>query len=408
MNTFLNRKTEQGRSMVEMLGTLAIIGVLSVGSIAGYRYAMEKYRTNEITETVSRMAIVVSSQLMIGREASLREFDTAGSGVNILGDYPTSVIEYDDNTFGIEVQNLSGTLCESIDKQEWPVLVDLLINNDDVCQDENNTMTFVFDNDLGKHEGCLGGYTGENCDEKIECENGGEWTPTGCECPEGWYGEKCDSDCDGWKDSYRRCYTCSSPYDGYSTLEECRRCGDRIMTENGTCAYCYTSGTFITTEEECHRCPNRYYDKESQKCIRCEVPGGNYAVGKEECERCDNRYYNETDGKCYNKCDEENKFQGLNNFCYDCTHQSSPETTETECNRCGSLRVYNTETGMCEFAKCPDNLVYGKSFHWLPGGYVGNLLGCYECSDSDWVYETTKEECNKCPNRTYDGTYCNP
>ena len=34
--------TDTGRSMVEMLGTLAIMGVLSIGGIAGYRYAMDK------------------------------------------------------------------------------------------------------------------------------------------------------------------------------------------------------------------------------------------------------------------------------------------------------------------------------------------------------------------------------
>ena len=36
-----------GRSMVEMLGVLAIIGVLSVGGIAGYSKAMMKYKMNE-------------------------------------------------------------------------------------------------------------------------------------------------------------------------------------------------------------------------------------------------------------------------------------------------------------------------------------------------------------------------
>ena len=39
--------TCRGRSMVEMLGVLAIIGVLSVGAIAGYSKAMEKYRLNK-------------------------------------------------------------------------------------------------------------------------------------------------------------------------------------------------------------------------------------------------------------------------------------------------------------------------------------------------------------------------
>ncbi|MBE6450559.1 MAG: hypothetical protein E7016_01185 [Alphaproteobacteria bacterium] len=37
---------ELGRSMVEMLGVLAIIGVLSVGAIAGYSKAMMKYKLN--------------------------------------------------------------------------------------------------------------------------------------------------------------------------------------------------------------------------------------------------------------------------------------------------------------------------------------------------------------------------
>ena len=35
-----SRKAESGRSMVEMLGTLAIIGVLSVGGIAGYTHSL--------------------------------------------------------------------------------------------------------------------------------------------------------------------------------------------------------------------------------------------------------------------------------------------------------------------------------------------------------------------------------
>ena len=41
-----------GRSMVEMLGVLAIIGVLSVGAIAGYSKAMMKYKLNKQTEQI--------------------------------------------------------------------------------------------------------------------------------------------------------------------------------------------------------------------------------------------------------------------------------------------------------------------------------------------------------------------
>ena len=43
---------ENGRSMVEMLGVLAIIGVLSVGAITGYSKAMMKYKLNKQTEQI--------------------------------------------------------------------------------------------------------------------------------------------------------------------------------------------------------------------------------------------------------------------------------------------------------------------------------------------------------------------
>ena len=44
-----------GRSMIEMLGVLAIIGVLSVGGIAGYSKAMEKFKVNKLVEEYSNV-----------------------------------------------------------------------------------------------------------------------------------------------------------------------------------------------------------------------------------------------------------------------------------------------------------------------------------------------------------------
>ena len=53
---------QSGRSMVEMLGTLAIIGVLSIGGIAGYSYGMDKYRANTIINDVNLRAIDLIAQ----------------------------------------------------------------------------------------------------------------------------------------------------------------------------------------------------------------------------------------------------------------------------------------------------------------------------------------------------------
>ena len=44
------KQKQYGRSMIEMLGVLAIIGVLSVGGIAGYSKAMEKWKINKTIE----------------------------------------------------------------------------------------------------------------------------------------------------------------------------------------------------------------------------------------------------------------------------------------------------------------------------------------------------------------------
>ncbi len=52
----INFKNQSGRSMIEMLGVLAIIGVLSVGGIAGYSKAMNKYRINKTIEQITLIA----------------------------------------------------------------------------------------------------------------------------------------------------------------------------------------------------------------------------------------------------------------------------------------------------------------------------------------------------------------
>ena len=73
---------ESGRSMIEMLGVLAIIGVLSVGGIAGYSKAMSKYRVNKTVDQISHIAantrILYSSQTSY---AGLDSSTTAGKAI---------------------------------------------------------------------------------------------------------------------------------------------------------------------------------------------------------------------------------------------------------------------------------------------------------------------------------------
>ena len=46
----LENHNQYGRSMLEMLGVLAVVGILSVIGIKGFQYAMERHRVNELAE----------------------------------------------------------------------------------------------------------------------------------------------------------------------------------------------------------------------------------------------------------------------------------------------------------------------------------------------------------------------
>ena len=60
---FENDSVCAGRSMVEMLGVLAIIGVLSIGAIAGYSKAMTKYKLNKAIEAANQLFAAIITKV---------------------------------------------------------------------------------------------------------------------------------------------------------------------------------------------------------------------------------------------------------------------------------------------------------------------------------------------------------
>lgn len=69
-NTTLN---QSGRSMIEMLGVLAIVGVLSVGGIAGYSKAMEKFRQNKTIDAITHL--MANIQTAYAKQTSYENLD---------------------------------------------------------------------------------------------------------------------------------------------------------------------------------------------------------------------------------------------------------------------------------------------------------------------------------------------
>ena len=88
--TILSRNDQNGRSMIEMLGVLAIIGVLSIGGIAGYTLAMNRYRANELLDTAAKVAVVAMTKNGgIGDNANTIDIRVTQIATELKPDYVT-------------------------------------------------------------------------------------------------------------------------------------------------------------------------------------------------------------------------------------------------------------------------------------------------------------------------------
>ena len=82
------KELQNGRSMIEMLGVLAIIGVLSIGGLAGYTMAMNRHRANTILDFASRCVVVAQTS---GDGSTIR----TGPCATILGETLPAAIKTD-------------------------------------------------------------------------------------------------------------------------------------------------------------------------------------------------------------------------------------------------------------------------------------------------------------------------
>ena len=144
--TILSKKTDQsGRSMVEMLGVLAIIGVLSVGGISGYSKAMAKFKLTKAQDQITMLLMNIrtayatspsysglNSKIAIEYNLAPQEMaaSTAGTGT-LYGAFGGEVVveackasgicgTTTGNTyFGIQVKALGKEACRSLASSDW-------------------------------------------------------------------------------------------------------------------------------------------------------------------------------------------------------------------------------------------------------------------------------------------------
>ena len=101
-----------GRSMIEMLGILAIIGVLSIGGLLGYRRAVNNHQANTILDDASRLAFVVMEN---DRAYTPNTFITDNFDFVPTGSYNMEAfLGAAAGQFGIVVTDVSKGVCEAL------------------------------------------------------------------------------------------------------------------------------------------------------------------------------------------------------------------------------------------------------------------------------------------------------
>ena len=257
--------SETGRSMIEMLGVLAIIGVLSIAAVVGYRFALLKFRANEVVNELNMRAVDISAQIAAsGKTYALEEELPTAFDTHLDMGYETYsyITALNNDYFRIDVFDVPADLCRQI-LNDYDALIAIFVGDhetdedtrytDDlsVCNTSSNltNMGFVYKNDLN-NPNC--GWRAEFNIDELACHCSGNtylnMDTNECFCPAGHI----------WSEQENTCIE-SICDEGYfeSTQYGCIPCGD-------------TRAVTVTTtrqQRSCNACPNRHHDVNYGYCI---------------------------------------------------------------------------------------------------------------------------------------------
>lgn len=120
-------KNESGRSMIEMLGVLAIIGVLSVGGIAGYRAAMTQHKLNLLFQDIEIERVDAVEEMNRENPQSYTA-ETKNSGTFVMAPNCGSVMGQFGECYRLDFSIKDQDVCEAFKKQapdNWLMIVNL-------------------------------------------------------------------------------------------------------------------------------------------------------------------------------------------------------------------------------------------------------------------------------------------
>ena len=432
------RFAEYGRSMVEMLGVLAVIGVLSVAGITGYRYAMDKYRSNDIVYEVNLRATDIWNryQRMPLPEPSESGKDFLEFAQTTASGFPISMQSKPDVAFRVFVEEVSPTICKDVLNMPLINVIKGLqfvqvndvkyTGNVEICGDMNGNIQneMVFTIFLNSESDSL---INENCVEDGDCSSCCG-TPM---CDENTL--TCRDECSGnastpyCKQDECACVECLTQKDctekgtNYTCSEITNTCvevpaecafGKEFRTPNGVCVPCNNPNNFLVSLTPFENSALDFKDEQS---------------GKEQCAACTNptRFYGDVDDEkayCSYACTNGYTYQASDGAgCVPCSDKtphtiSGDAVSKAQCLACGEDRFwfynvtgnyYCLSTTQCN----KEEFLYADTVECIP--CERDTYNYYINTNASWISSNVgasylADLCNKCQNRTarMSNAYC--
>lgn len=390
----LNLHKQSGQSMVEMLGVLSIIGILSMAALLGYNYAVAKYKANRTLSELGERAVAGITKLTLSKETLSGEFQLEEfANVTSMGYMVTQSI-LDESHFDITLEQVPlevyRLLIEGDSVDFSAIYVNGKVSDQTKCSKENKMIFEVGD----------GMSVVERCETNADCTRSCDSSQNGV----------CKSNCPSGK----KCVITAT-----TTLEKYQCCFEEKILDGICCSKVKDNGDgqklCCTYNDKC--CPSGYFDPypaSQSQCLPCDAPGdyevwssNHIAINDDICLVCPNRvmngwrcslecksgtHLNPITRRCV--CDNPDNMQDKYGNCYTCDEATSDtyiwlwQDDNRGCYECN----YRPGGGYC--FKCPHGTVAVKD-----GSGVGASGKCVACPD-DVSELPSKHQCLSC-----DGTW---
>ncbi len=335
----VQNQAQDGRSMIEMLGVLAVIAVLSIGGIVGYKLAMNHYQASQIAHEMNMMRTDAQIKIAQGTENLTLGSPYDAHKINFNGYETAFGCKYVDendlisnetvscqiaNAYFIELPKIPDGVCQPLIRliNGMDNLIAFSVNNSEyeeggTCQEGENDLYAVFsgetvsdlthcerDDDCKELENTpvcdLSRHVCVECTQKEDCTQG-----NGGICIE----NKCDYCANGEiRDESSKCVECLT-YENCTGKPETPQC-DEISHTCKSCAEIDSSKS-VWADTQCVECLSSADCKNPEKplcdtitntCIECETNAQCAAKGKDPhchkathtCEPCPDGSQNDT------------------------------------------------------------------------------------------------------------------